>query len=88
MEQQNTNSQPEPLALRELGKLLVKHYDLHEGLWDLAFQMQVSIGNFGPMADKVLPGAMFNIAAVGLAKATESGPLTLDAAAVNPIKDG
>jgi hypothetical protein len=71
--------------LRELGVLLVKHYGLHQGLWDVGLQMQVSIGNFGPIPDKALPGAMFNIAAIGLAKATVIGPLTLDAAEVNPI---
>jgi hypothetical protein len=72
------------IPLRDLGVLLVKHYNVHEGLWDVTFQMQVSIGQMGPEPAKALPGAMINIAAVGLSRANQVGPLTVNAAELNP----
>lgn len=80
----STNSQPEPVALKELAALLVKHYGLHDGLWDVSLEMQVSIGQLGLSAEKRLPGAMFAISRIGLAKALEVGANTVNAADVNP----
>lgn len=78
------NSPPEPMALKDLAVLLIKHYQIHEGLWDLALEMQVAAGRMGPTPEQQLPGAMFIVSRIGLQKSEAPGPLTVDAAAVNP----
>ena len=79
---------PDPIPLREVTALLVKHLGLHEGQWDLAFEMQVAIGQFGIQPSEALPGAMFRISRIGLMPATQLGPLTVDAGEINPDANG
>jgi hypothetical protein len=78
---------PEPVSLKEIGALLVKHYGFHDGLWDVAVEIQVGVGQFGaaPADAAPLPGAMFRIARIGLTKAPQVGPLTVNAAEINPL---
>ena len=33
-----------PLSLREVTELLIKHYDLHEGNYDLLMEFQLGVG--------------------------------------------
>ena len=73
-----------PLSMKEVAELLVKHYGLREGLFDLLLEYQFAFGNFGPTPSQVTPGAMIGLAKLGLARATQVGPLTVDAAEVNP----
>lgn len=70
--------------LKELAEILIKHQGLHEGLYDLGFELNVGFGNVGPSREQALPGAVFGIKAVGLSRVSEPGPHTLDAAVVNP----
>lgn len=74
------------LELHDLAKLLVKHHDLHEGLYNLSFDLQIAVGAIGPSPESVLPGAMIGIKGVGLMKTDKEGPQTVDAAKVNPVK--
>lgn len=76
----------ELLSLSDLTKLLVKHYDIHEGLFDLSIEFQIGIGAVGPSPDAIVPGAMIGVQRVGLIPSTVVGPSTIDAAAVNPAK--
>lgn len=73
-----------PLSMKEVAELLVKHYGLREGLFDLMLEYQFAFGNFGPTPSQVTPGAMIGLAKLGLTRATQIGPLTVDAAEVNP----
>ena len=73
-----------PLELRDVTALLVKHYDLHEGLYDIAFELQMGVGRFALDTEMSLPGAIFGIRGIGLVRTAEAGPSTVDAAAVNP----
>lgn len=77
---------PKTLPLKEVTALLVKHFDHHEGLFDLILQINVAVGQIGPTADQALPGAMFGVAGIGLTRAEKMGPGTVDAAVVNPKK--
>jgi hypothetical protein len=82
----NTDAPLEPISLKEIGALLVKRYGLHEGLWDVNVEIQVGVGQFGMPPDLVaMPGAMFRISKIGLTKAPQVGPLTVNAAEINPI---
>lgn len=73
-----------PLTMKEVAALLVKHYDLHEGKFDLLVEYQFGAGAFGPTPETVNPGVMIGIAKLGLTQSAQPGPLTVDAAEINP----
>lgn len=75
-----------PLSLKEVGVALIKHLDLHEGLYDVSIEFKLAVGQVGPTQDSVLPGAIVGISRIGLAETTSKGPNTVDAGEVNPAK--
>lgn len=75
-----------PLSLSEMGGLLIKHYGLHEGLYDISIEFSIGIGAVGPTKELMSPGAMIGVQKIGLVHALEKGPLTIDASLVNPQK--
>lgn len=79
-----TDSTLPSLELKEVTAILIKHHGLHEGLYDLAFELQMGVGRFALDPGPPLPGAIFGIRSVGLVRATDPGPATVDAAEVNP----
>lgn len=74
----------DPLTMQELTRLLIKHYDLHEGKFDLSMELQIGVGAVGPDPTSPLPGAFFGVSKVGLSKVDKDGPATVDAAIINP----
>jgi hypothetical protein len=75
-----------PLGIKELTAALVKHYDLHEGLYDLYLEYQFAFGNFGPSPSQVVPSAVVGLSKLGVTRVTQTGPLTVDASEVNPAQ--
>lgn len=80
------SSLPIPLSMRELATVLVKHYGLKQGDYDLLVEYQIGTGAVGPDKDNMMPGAMIGVARIGLIPATTIGPTTVNAALVNPAK--
>ncbi len=72
------------LDLKDMTTILIKHYGLHDGLYDLGFEFQIAIGAVGPDEKSAVPGAMFGIKRIGIAKTEKAGVLTVDASEVNP----
>jgi hypothetical protein len=78
---------PKILSLKEIAELLVKHFDYHEGLYEIALGIQLSTGRVAPTpSGQPLPGVALGISAIGLARAAVAGTDTVDAAQVNPAK--
>ena len=75
-----------PLSLREIAELLVKHYALTAGLYDLLVEFQIGTGAVGPDKENLVPGAMIGVSRLGLVQSTKPGPNTIDASLVNPAK--
>lgn len=73
-----------PLTLKELAELLVKHYRLTEGKFDLLVEFQFAAGQFGPDPSHLSPAMMVGVSKLGLIPSPQDGPLTIDAAVVNP----
>ena len=73
-----------PLSMKEVAALLIKHYGVHEGQFDLVIEYQFGAGAVGPNPASPVPGVMIGITKLGLAKSLKPGPLTVDAAEVNP----
>lgn len=76
---------------KELLELLIKHNNVHEGLWALMIGMQIGTGNFGPTPELSQPGIMATVNQIGMQRlmpgTTQApGSLVLDAAKVNPKK--
>ena len=77
---------------RELLEVLVKHIGLHEGKWQLLFNISVATGSMGPTPEQSLPGVMVTIPNVGIQRLGPEVPLNLpgaiavDAAEINPRK--
>jgi hypothetical protein len=75
-----------PLSMRDLAAVLVRHYDLHDGSYDLLLEFQIGMGMVGPGPEALTPGAMVGISKVGLIKSAVDGPTTVNAAIINPAK--
>lgn len=71
-------------GLREMTELLIKHHDLHEGLYDLSIEFQIAIGAVSPDSVSLLPGSMVGVKNIGIVNVTVDGPNTVNAAVVNP----
>lgn len=71
-----------PLTMRELTEMLVKHYGLTCGLFDLLVEFQIGTGTVGP-PDNPVPGAMIGFSRLTLVPASKIGPGTVDAADVS-----
>lgn len=74
------------LTMRDLAALLVKHYGLHAGHYDLIVEFQIGTGAVGPNPSALTPGAMIGVSKVGLMASNTNGPTIVDAAVVNPAK--
>lgn len=75
-----------PLSIRELTTVLIKHYELHEGYFDLSIEFNIGVGAVGPDVNALAPGAMISVSRIGLASSQNTNPLSIDAAKVNPKK--
>lgn len=73
-------------SLKEITEHLIRIQGYHEGLYDISIQFSFAVGSFGPTSELILPGAMFGVSGIGLAKTDKIGPNTVDAALVNPFK--
>jgi len=75
----------QPLSLREIGSLLVKHYGLHDGMFEISAEFMIGMGPVGPSPDALVPGVSIGITKIGLVRANENaGPTAIDAAKINP----
>ena len=74
------------LSLREVAELLVKHYSLTDGLYDLLVEYHIGTGAVGPDKENLVPGAMIGVSRLGLVPAVRPSPSTIDASLVNPAK--
>lgn len=74
------------LSLVEMTEILIKHRGLHEGLYNLSVQFQLSFGAVGPSPEMLLPGAMMGVSGIGLSRtdADKKNPQTVNAEEVNP----
>ena len=75
-----------PLSLEQLTVLLIRHYGLTEGTFNLMLQYQIGTGAVGPDKSHLVPGVMVGVSQVGLIPNSKAGPNTVDASVVNPAK--
>lgn len=71
------------LTLPEIGVILIRHFGLKSGLFDVAVQMKIGTGAFSPDSDNVYPSAIVGVSGIGLKKVEKPGPNTVDASTVS-----
>ena len=74
-------------TFKALAEILVKHEDIHEGLWGIYAEFGINATNIGKGPDDVLPAAIVPILKLGLQRFPQPSNLTVDAAEVNPISE-
>lgn len=73
-------------SFREFAEVLIKHQDLHEGLWGIFVKFGIQGANVGQTDNDLKPAAIVTIAEIGLQRFEAPSNLTVDAALVNPRK--
>ena len=68
---------------------LIKHQNIHKGIWQLYLEFAISGGNMpispeGSQELRISPVAIVPITKIGLMKVDKENPLALDASKVNP----
>jgi hypothetical protein len=76
-------------SYQEIAELLVKHQDIHEGLWGVYFELGLGAANIPSAPDAAaVPAAIVPLQRMGIQKFDdEVQGLTVDAAVVNPAPE-
>lgn len=73
-----------PVSMRELTALLIKHYDVHEGTYNLMIEFMLGAGTVGPDPANQLPGVSVGVSHFGLVRSPVVNANSVDASDVNP----
>lgn len=77
------------LTHKEVTLALIKHQNIHEGIWQLYVEFGIAAANM-PIAEenqdnlRLCPTAIVPIKTIGLMRVDKENPLALDASKVNP----
>lgn len=77
------------LTHKEVTLALIKHQNLHEGIWQLYVEFGISAGNF-PVEEenqdnlRICPAAVVPVKTIGLLRVEKENQLAVDASKVNP----
>lgn len=78
------------LSIKELGTVLLKHYGLHTGKYQISVGFKIGVGSVpsGEKETETIPGAIIGVDGVRLSREPDDtqSPNVLDAAVVNPKK--
>jgi hypothetical protein len=74
----------------EMATMMIRKLDLHEGLWGVYFEFSPTGANIpiSPDQKTFAPASIVIIKSVGIQRFDAPSNLTVDAALVNPKKDG
>lgn len=72
------------VELKEAILVLIRHLELHEGIWAMSVEFGLGVGNFGVSPEEARPSAFVQVQKLGLVRAEAEGPLAIDASKVNP----
>ena len=74
------------LNYKEVVEVLIKHQDLHEGIWQLYIEFGLGAANIPTGENQLSPAAIIPINKIGLKRVEAVNSLALDASKVNPMK--
>lgn len=79
-----TTETSKELSVKDLTALLIKHYGFTSGMFDLMLEFRIGVGPAGPSSEEICPSAIIGVSKFGLVESKVIGPLSVDAAIVNP----
>lgn len=71
---------------KEMVEVLIKHLNLHDGIWQLNLEFGIAATNVQTGEDQVFPAALVPVNRIGLAQVEKESPIALNATVVNPEK--
>ena len=69
---------------KELAEILVKHQNIHDGIWGLFIRFGIGASNVGASEADFNPAAIVPVLEIGLQKFDKETNISVDAAKVNP----
>jgi hypothetical protein len=69
---------------KEVVEALIKHQQLHEGIWQLTVEFGMAAQNIGANEQELKPVAILAILKLGLLRVEKESSIAADAAKVNP----
>ncbi|MGE0644163.1 MAG: hypothetical protein AB7P24_10865 [Nitrospira sp.] len=75
------------LDFEELVALMLKKYDIHEGIWGLSIEFRFGAGNIGD-GQNIRPTIVAGVNKIGLQKFPQENEIAFDAAKLNPVRRG
>ncbi len=69
---------------KEIAELLVRHADVHDGLWGIEIKFGIQGTNIGTGPGDLLPAAIVPVIKLGLQRFEKPSNLTVDASKINP----
>jgi hypothetical protein len=69
---------------KEIVEAMIKHQDLHEGIWQLYIEFGIGAANITTGEEDVSPSAIVPVKKIGLHKVDKESPIAVDASKVNP----
>lgn len=73
-------------SLAQVAQALMCQQGIHDGLWAFSVEFSFSAASAGPSQDELIPAAIVGVNKLGLNKVDKEGPLTFNAAKLNPVK--
>lgn len=71
-------------TIQELTEILIKYHDLHDGMYELTFEVNIAVGAIPMPEGGALPGAAVGFSKIGIKQSEGNPPNSVDAAVVNP----
>lgn len=72
------------LTYKEVVEALIKHQNLHEGIWQLYVEFGIAAANVPTGENQLSPAAIVPVNKIGLHRVDAENPLTVNASIVNP----
>jgi len=71
-------------GFQEIAEVLVRHANLHDGLWGIEIKFGIQGTNIGTSPGDLLPAAIVPVVTLGLQRFEKPSNLTVDASKINP----
>jgi len=82
--EEKNNTSSISYTLQQIGEMLIKQEGIHKGLYNVICEFQIGVGGVGPNPESLTPGVSVGVASIGIMKVDTAGPLTINAADLNP----
>ncbi len=76
----------DPLDIKQLTAVLIKHYKKKTGHYEIGPEFAFSVGMAGPNPDKIMPTVMVGLSRIALVEVSKPTPISVDAESIHKSK--